>query len=189
MHVRCAIEMELMRRISVHSVVSIRTAEPFRGDSSISCALRVAEGKVTPSKPFEVPRPYFRKAGITHKEEAVGGPDDPERLAIMVDLKAPAAGARTLTLSDTEPAFPREGAKDVREFQLQSQKRIRAVDHRREAGRDAATKITNCNQVAGPGQTAKLALHVMICHPERYASPARTEGPHSRSPDHTGSFV
>ena len=71
------------------------------------------DGKVTPSKPFEVPRPYFQKAGITHKEEAVGGPDDPERLAIMVDLKHPAAGAKTMTLSDTEPAFPREGAKDV----------------------------------------------------------------------------
>jgi hypothetical protein len=71
------------------------------------------EGKVTPSKPFDVPRPYFQKAGITHKEEAMGGPDDPERLAIMVDLKEPAAGARTLTLSDTELAFPREGTKDV----------------------------------------------------------------------------
>ncbi len=31
----------------------------------------------------------------------------------MVDLKEPAAGAKTLTLSDLEPAFPREGAKDV----------------------------------------------------------------------------
>lgn len=71
------------------------------------------DGKVTPSKPFDVPRPYFQKAGITHREEAVGGPDDPERLAIMVDLKERAPGARTLTLSDTEPAFPREGAKDV----------------------------------------------------------------------------
>ena len=71
------------------------------------------DGKVTPSKPFDVPRPYFQKAGITHKEEAVGGPDDPERLAIMVDLKEPAAGTRMLTLSDLEPAFPREGAKDV----------------------------------------------------------------------------
>jgi len=70
------------------------------------------EGKVTPSKPFDVPRPYFQKAGITHKEEAVGGPDDPERLAIMVDLKEPSA-AKFVTLSDMEPAFPREGAKDV----------------------------------------------------------------------------
>jgi quercetin dioxygenase-like cupin family protein len=71
------------------------------------------DGKVTPSKPFDVPRPYFQKAGITHKEEAVGGSGDPERLAIMVDLKEPAAGARVLTLSEMAPAFPREGAKDV----------------------------------------------------------------------------
>jgi quercetin dioxygenase-like cupin family protein len=71
------------------------------------------EGKVTASKPFEVPRPYFQLSGITHREEAVGGPDDPERLAIMVDLKEPAAGARLVTLSEVEPAFPREGAKDV----------------------------------------------------------------------------
>ncbi len=70
------------------------------------------EGKVTPSKLFDVPRPYFQKAGITHKEEAMGGPDDPERLAIMVDLKEPSA-VKFATVSDMEPAFPREGAKDV----------------------------------------------------------------------------
>jgi hypothetical protein len=70
------------------------------------------EGKVTPSRPFEVPRPYFQLAGITHKEEAVGGPDDPERLAIMVDLKEPAA-TKAVTRSEMDPAFPREGAKDV----------------------------------------------------------------------------
>src|SRR5579862_3724033 len=69
------------------------------------------EGKVTPSKPFDVPRPYFQPAGITHKEEAVGGPDDPERLAIMVDLKEPkATGVKT---EAENPAFPREGAKDA----------------------------------------------------------------------------
>ena len=70
------------------------------------------EGKVSPSGPFEVPRPYFQKAGITHKEEAVGKPGDPERMAIMVDLKEPAATG-AIEKSDLQPAFPREGAKDA----------------------------------------------------------------------------
>jgi hypothetical protein len=71
------------------------------------------EGKVSPSNPFEVPRPYFQLRGVTHKEEAVGGPDDPERMAIMVDLKEPGPrGGRPVDFHAT-PAFPREGAKDV----------------------------------------------------------------------------
>ncbi len=70
------------------------------------------EGKVNASGPFDVPRPYFQKAGITHKEEAVGGPGYPERLAIMVDLKEPAATG-AMSRSAMAPAFPREGAKDV----------------------------------------------------------------------------
>jgi hypothetical protein len=70
------------------------------------------EGKVSPSNVFEVPRPYFQPRGITHKEEAVGGPNDPERLAIMVDLKEPAPSGAVAT-SELLPAFPREGAKDV----------------------------------------------------------------------------
>ena len=69
------------------------------------------EGKVNPSNKFDVPRPYFQPAAITHKEEAVGGPDDPERLAIMIDLKEPkATGVKTAA---DNPAFPREGAKDA----------------------------------------------------------------------------
>lgn len=68
------------------------------------------EGKVTPSGPFEVPRPYFQLRGVTHKEEAVGQPNDPERMAIMVDLKEPEpTGA--VTASEMAAAFPREGAK------------------------------------------------------------------------------
>ena len=70
------------------------------------------EGKVNPSNHFDVPRPYFQPRGITHKEEAVGAPDDPERLAIMVDLKEPAATGAVAT-SEMPPAFPREGAKVV----------------------------------------------------------------------------
>src|SRR5579862_9348735 len=70
------------------------------------------DGKVTPSPYFDVPRPYFQLAGITHKEEAVGGPDDPERLAIMVDLKESAASGE-VSHSMLPPAFPREGAKGL----------------------------------------------------------------------------
>lgn len=70
------------------------------------------EGKVNPSQPFEVPRPYFQPAGVTHKEEAVGKPGDPERLAVMIDLREPKAnGVKPLDVNN--PAFPREGAKDA----------------------------------------------------------------------------
>jgi len=61
---------------------------------------------------FEIPRPYYQPKGITHREVAFGGPNDPERLAIMCDLKdftpppfEVKPGMRT--------AYPREGAKDV----------------------------------------------------------------------------
>lgn len=70
------------------------------------------DGKSRPSEPFDVPRPYYQPRDITHKEEGSGGPNDPERLAIMVDLREPnPTGA--VTSSKTEWAFPREGAKDV----------------------------------------------------------------------------
>lgn len=64
--------------------------------------------------PFAVPFPYFQKAGITHREEGIAAPGAPTRLAIMVDLKdevpppfTPKAGLPT--------AFPRDGAKNVKE--------------------------------------------------------------------------
>ena len=69
------------------------------------------DGVVSPQRPaFEVPRPYFQKKDITHREEMIGfGADAPQRLAIMFDLKEvvvapvkPPAGVPT--------AFPREGA-------------------------------------------------------------------------------
>ena len=70
------------------------------------------DGKVAPAppRPFEVPRPYFQPKDITHREEAIGGP---ERLAIMVDLKGSAPAAVEPAPKNLEPAFPREGAKDV----------------------------------------------------------------------------
>jgi len=65
-----------------------------------------------PGPVFEVPRPYYQPKGITHREVAFGGPNDPERLAIMCDVKdftpppfEVKPGMRT--------AYPREGAKDV----------------------------------------------------------------------------
>lgn len=70
------------------------------------------EGKVSPSAVFEVPRPYYQPRAITHKEEAVGGPNDPERMAIMVDLKQELAGPEGMVMG-LSPAFPRDNAKAV----------------------------------------------------------------------------
>ncbi len=70
------------------------------------------EGKVNPSNMFEVPRPYYQPRAITHKEEAAGGPNDPERMAIMVDLKEELSGPEGVVMGLTA-AFPREGAKIV----------------------------------------------------------------------------
>ncbi len=69
------------------------------------------EGKATTGAPFDVPRPYFQPKGITHKEEAVGEPNDPERLAIMVDLKD--ATVALFHPTPGLPAFPRAGATNV----------------------------------------------------------------------------
>lgn len=70
------------------------------------------DGTATTGKPFPVPRPYFQVKGITHKEEAMGKPGDPERLAIMIDLKADPRTPLTVT---GMTAFPREGATNVLE--------------------------------------------------------------------------
>jgi hypothetical protein len=69
------------------------------------------DGKATTGEVFPVPRPYFQVKDITHREEAVGAPGDPERLAIMVDLKDVTV-APFPTASDAT-AFPRAGAKNV----------------------------------------------------------------------------
>ena len=65
-----------------------------------------------PGPVFEVPRPYYQPGGITHREVAFGGPGDPERLAIMVDIKDPAPAQISLK-PGTIAAWPRQGAKDV----------------------------------------------------------------------------
>jgi hypothetical protein len=69
------------------------------------------EGVVSPqSPPFAVPRPYFQKKGITHREEVIGfTPDVPERMAIMFDLKEVEV-PRVVIPAGMPVAFPREGA-------------------------------------------------------------------------------
>jgi len=71
------------------------------------------DGTATTGKPFDVPRPYFQRKGITHREEALGRPGDPERLAIMVDLKDVAAPP--LAIAGPAAQFPRAGATNVLE--------------------------------------------------------------------------
>jgi hypothetical protein len=63
---------------------------------------------------FDVPRPDFLPKGITHREEANGKPGDPERLAIMIDLKDVPASTAPLATA-VPPAFPRDGARNVLE--------------------------------------------------------------------------
>ncbi len=69
------------------------------------------DGSENPQRPpFEIPRPYYQPAGITHKEEMIDFPEDsPQRWAIMFDLKD--VLGRTLDVAEnTVAAFPREGA-------------------------------------------------------------------------------
>lgn len=70
------------------------------------------DGHVSVAAPFEAPRPGYQAKGVTHKEEALGNPGDPERHAIMVDLKDSPAPPFVLK-PGMEPAFPREGALDA----------------------------------------------------------------------------
>jgi quercetin dioxygenase-like cupin family protein len=60
--------------------------------------------------PFEIPRPYYQPAGITHKEEMIGFHSESEqRWAIMFDLKE-ALGRRVEVSPGTDAAFPRANA-------------------------------------------------------------------------------
>jgi hypothetical protein len=69
------------------------------------------EGVASPQRPaFEVPRPYFQKKDITHREEMIGfAPDAPQRLAVMFDLKEVSVAA-VVPPAGVPTAFPREGA-------------------------------------------------------------------------------
>ena len=66
------------------------------------------DGTVSPVTPFAVPRPYFQPKGVTHKEEAIGFPDAPEREAVMVDLKE--VSFPPVMKAGVGTAFPRDGA-------------------------------------------------------------------------------
>ncbi|MBZ5558932.1 MAG: hypothetical protein LAO77_16795 [Acidobacteriia bacterium] len=72
------------------------------------------DGNATTGQPFDVPRPYFQPKGVTHREEATGTPGDPERLAIMVDLKDNFVPPLTVNGADPK-AFPRDRATNVLE--------------------------------------------------------------------------
>jgi hypothetical protein len=72
------------------------------------------DGTATTGAPFPVPRPYFQSKDITHREEARGKPGDPERLAIMLDLKGVPSPARA-TAAGVAAQFPRPGAASVLE--------------------------------------------------------------------------
>ena len=68
------------------------------------------DGSFNPPNEFEIPRPFFQPAGVTHKEEMIGFEEDaPERWAIMFDLKD--VTSRPVRVErGTEAAFPRDGA-------------------------------------------------------------------------------
>jgi hypothetical protein len=60
--------------------------------------------------PFEIPRPFFQPANVTHKEEMIGFSEDaPQRWAIMFDLKD-TTGTIVEAALGTVPAFPRVGS-------------------------------------------------------------------------------
>jgi hypothetical protein len=93
------------------------------------------DGKAVEGAEFPVPRPYFQPKGITHREEAKGGPDTPERLAIMIDLKDSVTDM--MMIDNPEPsAYPRDGAKNVLE-----NPRIRMWDYTYAAGGPAVKRV------------------------------------------------
>lgn len=69
------------------------------------------DGSENPQRPpFEIPRPYYQPAGITHKEEMIDFPEEsPQRWAIMFDLKD-VLGRTSDVAENTIAAFPRDGA-------------------------------------------------------------------------------
>lgn len=93
------------------------------------------DGKAVESPEFPVPRPYYQPRGITHREEAHGKPGDPERLAIMVDLKESVTDMMYID-AEEPPAYPRDGAKNVLE-----NPRVRMWDHTFTAGGPAVARV------------------------------------------------
>jgi hypothetical protein len=109
------------------------------------------DGKANQGEPFEVPRPYFQPKDITHREEA-HSPGQPERLAIMVDLKDSATDM--MFIDDPEPsAWPRDGAKNVLE-----NPRIRMWDYTWTAAAPAVKRVyrNDVVEVVVTGGTVKV---------------------------------
>jgi hypothetical protein len=109
------------------------------------------DGKANSGSVFEVPRPYFQPKGITHREEA-HAPGQPERLAIMVDLKDTATDM--MFIDDPEPsAWPRDGAKNVLE-----NPRVRMWDYTWTAGAAAVKRVyrNDVVEVVVTGGTVKV---------------------------------
>lgn len=93
------------------------------------------DGKENRGAEFPVPRPYYQPKGITHREEAHGKPGEPERLAIMVDLKESVTDM--MFIDAEEPAaYPRDGAKNVLE-----NPRVRMWDYTFTPGAPAVARV------------------------------------------------
>ena len=89
--------------------------------------------------PFEIPRVFLQRKGVTHKEEGIG---TPERHSIMIDMKdyhPPRREPRT----DLPPAFPRDGA-----TVMLDEDRVKIWDVRLEAGQDVPLHVYNTDTVA-----------------------------------------
>ncbi len=100
------------------------------------------DGRATTGAPFEVPRPYFQVKDVTHREEAVGAPGDPERLAIMVDLKDLPSPPPIETQPGLAPWFPHEGARMVLD-----NPRVRMWDYTWTSGQTVARHVHTSDAV------------------------------------------
>ncbi len=110
------------------------------------------DGKATTGQTFPVPRPYFQLKEITHREEAMGKPGDPERLAIMIDLKDVRVSAFQAPAGAPDAQFPREGAADVLD-----NARVRMWDYTWQPGKPTAmhTHTTDTIEVFVTGGTIR----------------------------------
>jgi hypothetical protein len=109
------------------------------------------DGTANTGAVFEVPRPYFQPKDITHREEA-HSPGQPERLAIMVDLKDSATDMMFID-DPAQSAWPRDGAKNVLE-----NPRIRMWDYTWAAGAPAVKRVyrNDVVEVVVTGGTVKV---------------------------------
>ena len=88
--------------------------------------------------PFEIPRVFLQRKGVTHKEEGIGAP---ERQSIMIDLKEYAPPPRE-PRTDVQPAFPRDGA-----TQMLKEDRVVIWDVQLEEGQGVPLHVHNTDTV------------------------------------------